>query len=126
MKQVNQVWVDVDSESLVCAMQRDGKRHRWRGLPALSAAYEVYPLGHQECRPARVCLRPPGFTAWSSHCLASCERDRVMVFIRERSRILPGRACSEPITDAVDAGGILEYLNECRLPHGNTAPEILE
>ena len=57
MKQVNQVGVDVDSEELVCAMQRDGQR-----LPLARFANTVG--GHTKfirwvtkgARPARVTL----------------------------------------------------------------------
>jgi hypothetical protein len=70
MKQVNQVGADVDSEELVCAMQRTGQR-----MPLATFANS----GMQRAK-----------------------------------------------TDAVDAGGILEYLERMRLPRPTTGPEILQ
>jgi transposase len=61
MKQVNQVGVDVDSEALVCAMQRAGQR-----LPL--ARFANTAAGHKQFirwtskggRPVRVCLEATG------------------------------------------------------------------
>ena len=61
MKQVNQIGVDVDSEKLVCAMQRAGQR-----MPLATFANTA--AGHQKfirwatkgTHPTRVCLEATG------------------------------------------------------------------
>ena len=129
MKQVNQVGVDVGSEELVCAMQRDGQR-----LPLARFANTVG--GHTQfirwvtkgARAARVCLEATGiYSLEFALALHGAKGIEVMV-VNPRAIKDFARACMQRAkTDAVDAGGILEYLE--RMPFTAwqpPAPEILE
>jgi len=129
MKQVNQIGVDVDSEALVCAMQRGEQR-----LPLASFANTA--AGHKKFvrwatkagRPARVCLEATGiYSLEFALALHHAKNVEVMV-VNPRAIKDFARACMQRAkTDAVDAGGILEYLQ--RMPFmawQPPAPEILE
>jgi len=129
MKQVNQVGVDVDSEALVCAMQRAEQR-----MPLTRFANSA--SGHQKFirwatkggRPARVCLEATGIYSFQ-FALALHDAKNVEVMVVNPRAIKDfARACMQRAkTDAVDAGGILEYLQ--RMPFTAwqpPAPEILQ
>ena len=129
MKQVNQVGVDVDSEALVSMMQRGGQR-----LPL--ARFANTAAGHKKfirwatkgARSARVCLEATGIYSLE-FALALHEAKNVEVMVVNPRAIKDfTRACMQRAkTDAVDAGGILDYLE--RMPFSAwqpPAPEILE
>jgi transposase len=129
MKQVNQIGVDVDSRELVCAIQRAGQR-----LPQATFANTV--AGHKKFvrwatkggHPARVCLEATGiYSLEFALALHHAKNVEVMV-VNPRAIKDFTRACMQRAkTDAVDAGGILEYLQ--RMPFSAwqpPAPEILE
>jgi len=129
MKQVNEVGVDVDSEALVCAMKRAGQR-----MPLATFANSA--AGHKKfigwatkgARPARVCLEATGiYSLEFALALHHAKNVEVMV-VNPRAIKDFARACMQRAkTDAVDAGGILEYLE--RMPFTTwqpPAPEILE
>jgi transposase len=129
MEQVSQIGVDVDSEELVCAMQRTGQR-----LPL--ARFANTAAGHKKfirwatkgARPARVCLEATGiYSLEFALALYHAKNVEVMV-VNPRAIKDFVRACMQRAkTDAVDAGGILEYLE--RMPFAAwqpPAPEILE
>ena len=129
MKQVNQVGVDVDSEALVSMIQRGGER-----LPL--ARFANTAAGHKKfirwatkgARPARVCLEATGiYSLEFALALHHAKNVEVMV-VNPRAMKDFVRACMQRAkTDAVDAGGILDYLE--RMPFiawQPPAPEILE
>ena len=129
MKQVNQVGVDVDSEELVCMLQRAGQR-----LPL--ARFANTAAGHKKLirwatkggRSARVCLEATGiYSLEFALALHHAKNVEVMV-VNPRAIKDFVRACMQRAkTDAVDAGGILDYLE--RMPFTAwqpPAPEILE
>jgi len=129
MKQVTQVGVDVDSEELVCAMQRAEER-----MPLATFANTA--SGHKKFvrwatkggRPARVCLEATGiYSLEFALALHQAKNVEVMV-VNPRAIKDFGRACMQRAkTDAVDAGGILDYLE--RMPFTAwqpPAPEVLE
>jgi len=129
MKQVNQVGVDVNSEKLVCTMQRGERRS-----PLASFANAV--AGHKKFirwatkggHPARVCLEATGiYSLEFALALHRAKNVEVMV-VNPRAIKDFVRACMQRAkTDAVDAGGILDYLQ--RMPFSAwqpPAPEILE
>jgi transposase len=129
MKQVNQVGVDVDSEKLVSAIQRAGQR-----LPLATFANTA--AGHRKfihwatkgsC-PARVCLEATGiYSLEFALALHHAKNVEVMV-VNPRAIKDFTRACMQRAkTDAVDAGGILDFLE--RMPFTAwqpPAPEVLE
>jgi len=129
MKQVNQVGVDVDSEALVSMIQRGGER-----LPL--ARFANTAAGHKKfirwatkgARSARVCLEATGiYSLEFALALHRAKNVEVMV-VNPRAMKDFVRACMQRAkTDAVDAGGILDYLE--RMPFiawQPPAPEILE
>jgi transposase len=129
MRQVNQIGVDVDSEELVCMMQRAGQR-----LPL--ARFANAAAGHKKfirwatkgARLARVCLEATGiYSLQFALALHHAKNVEVMV-VNPRAMKDFARACMRRAkTDAVDAGGILDYLE--RMPFTAwqpPAPEILE
>jgi transposase len=129
MKQVNEVGVDVDSQALVCAMQRAGER-----VPL--ARFANVAAGHQKFirwvtkggRAARVCLEATGiYSLEFALALHRAKNVEVMV-VNPRAIKDFARACMQRAkTDAVDAGGILDFLQ--RMPFTAwqpPAPEILE
>ena len=129
MKQVNQIGVDVDSEELVCAMQRVGQR-----LPL--ARFANTAAGHQKFirwatkggHPARVCLEATGiYSLEFALALHHAKNVEVMV-VNPRAIKDFVRACMQRAkTDAVEASGILDYLE--RMPFvawQPPAPEVLE
>jgi transposase len=129
MKQVNQIGVDVDSEELVCAMERAGQR-----VPVATFANTA--AGHKKFirwvtkggRSARVCLEATGiYSLEFALALHHAKSVEVMV-VNPRAIKDFGRACMQRAkTDAVDAGVILQFLE--RMPFTSwqpPAPEILE
>ena len=129
MKQVNQIGVDVDSEELVCAMLRAGQR-----LPL--ARFANTASGHKKFirwatkggHPVRVCLEATGiYSLEFALALHRAKNVEVMV-VNPRAIKDFARACMQRAkTDAVDAGGILDFLQ--RMPFTAwqpPAPEILE
>jgi transposase len=129
MKQVNQIGVDVDSEELVCMMQRAGQR-----LPVVTFANTA--IGHRKfirwatkgAHPVRVCLEATGiYSLEFALALHHAKNVEVMV-VNPRAIKDFARACMQRAkTDAVDAGGILDYLERMPFtPWQPPAPEILE
>lgn len=129
MKQVSQVGVDVDSEKLVCAMQCAGHR-----MPLATFANTA--AGHRKCirwatkgaRAARVCLEATGiYSLQFALALHDARNVEVMVVNPRAIKDFAGACMQRAKTDAVDAGGILEYLE--RMPFTAwqpPAPEILQ
>src|ERR1700675_1356225 len=129
MKQVNQVGVDVDSEALVCMMKRAGQ-------PLPLATFANTAAGHKKfirwvtkgARLARVCLEATGiYSLEFALALHHAKNVEVMV-VNPRAIKDFVRACMQRAkTDAVDAGGILDYLERMRFTAWQPpAPEILE
>ena len=129
MKQVNQIGVDVDSKELVCMMKRAGQ-------PLPLATFANTAAGHKKfirwatkgARPVRVCLEATGiYSLEFALALHHAKNVEVMV-VNPRAIKDFTRACMQRAkTDAVDAGGILDYLE--RMPFNAwqpPAPEILE
>ena len=129
MKQVNQVGVDVDSEELVCVMQRAAERMPLATFANTAAGHKRFiRWATKGGRPARVCLEATGiYSLEFALALHHAKNVEVMV-VNPRAIKDFGRACMQRAkTDAVDAGGILEYLQ--RMPFTTwqpPAPEILE
>src|ERR1700680_4790150 len=129
MKQVNQVGVDVDSEALVCMMKREGQRMPLARFANTAAGHKKFIRwttkgGH----PARVCLEATGiYSLEFALALHHAKNVEVMV-VNPRAIKDFARACMQRAkTDAVDAGGILEYLE--RMPFTAWQPpaaEVLE
>jgi len=129
MKQVNDVGVDVDSKALVCAMQRAGQR-----LPLASFANTA--AGHKKfirwatkgACPARVCLEATGIYSLDFALALHHAKNVEVMVVNPRAIKDFVRACMQRAkTDAVDAGGILDYLE--RMPFAAWQPparEILE
>ena len=129
MKQVNQIGVDVDSEELVCVMQVAEER-----MPLATFANTA--AGHQKFirwatkggRPARVCLEATGIYSLEFALALHHAKNVAVMVVNPRAIKDFSRACMQRAkTDAVDAGGILEYLQ--RMPFTAwqpPAPEILE
>src|SRR5438034_4327699 len=129
MKQVSQVGVDVDSEKLVCMMQRVGQRMPLTTFANTGAGHKKFiRWATKRARPARVCLEATGiYSLQFALALHDAKNVKVMV-VNPRAIKDFARACMQRAkTDAVDAGGILEYLQ--RMPFmawQPPAPEILE
>ena len=129
MKQVTQVGVDVDSEELVCAMQRAGQRQPLASFANTAAGHKKFIRwatkgGH----PARVCLEATGiYSLEFALALHQARKVEVMV-VNPRAIKDFTRACMQRAkTDAVDAAGILDYLQ--RMPFVAWQPpaaEVLE
>jgi transposase len=129
MKQVNQIGVDVDSEELVCATQRAEQR-----LPLTRFANNA--SGHRKfirwatkgAHPARVCLEATGiYSLQFALALHHAKNVEVMVVNPRAIKDFARARMQRAKTDAVDAGGILEYLE--RMPFTAwqpPAPEILQ
>ena len=129
MKQVTQVGVDVDSEALVCAMQRAEQR-----LPLARFANSA--AGHKKFirwatkggRQAQVCLEATGIYSLEFALALNHAKNVEVMVVNPRAIKDFARACMQRAkTDAVDAGGILDYLR--RMPFAAwrpPAPEILE
>jgi transposase len=107
MKQVTQVGVDVDSEELVCAMQRAGQRQPLARFANTVAGHKKFIRwatkgGH----PARVCLEATGiYSLQFALALHHAKNVEVMV-VNPRAIKDFTRACMQRAkTDAVDAGG---------------------
>ena len=129
MKQVNQIGVDVDARELVCAT-------KCGELRAPIATFANTAAGHKKFirwvtkggRSARVCLEATGiYSLEFALALHHAQRVEVMV-VNPRAIKDFARACMQRAkTDAVDAGGILDYLQ--RMPFvawQPPAPKILE
>ncbi len=129
MKQVNDIGVDVDSEKLVCAMQRAGERRPLATFANTAAGHKRFIRWVSKgARAARVCLEATGIYSLQ-FALALHEARNVEVMVVNPRAIKDfARACMQRAkTDAVDAGGILEYLE--RIPFiawQPPAPEILQ
>jgi transposase len=129
MKQVTQIGVDVDSKELVCATQRAGQR-----LPLATFANSTG--GHKQFvrwataggHPARVCLEATGIYSLEFALALHHAKNVAVMVVNPRAIKDFTRACMQRAkTDAVDAGGILEYLQ--RMPFiawQPPPPEILE
>jgi transposase len=129
MKQVNQVGVDVDSEKLVCAIQRAGQR-----LPLATFANTA--AGHRKFihwatkggSQARVCLEATGiYSLEFALALHHAPKVEVMVVNPRAIKDFFRARMQRAKTDAVDAAGILDFLE--RMPFAAwqpPAPEILE
>ena len=129
MNQVNQVGVDVDSEALVCAMQCAGQRRPLATFANTAAGHRKFiRWATKGAHPVRVCLEATGiYSLQFALALHAARNVEVMVVnpraIKDFSRARMQRAK----TDAVDAGGILDFLE--RMPFTAwqpPAPEILE
>jgi transposase len=129
MKQVNQIGVDVDSEELVCMMQREGKRLPLGRFANTAGGHKKFiRWATKGAHPARVCLEATGIYSLE-FALALHHDTKVEVMVVNPRAIKDfARACMQRAkTDAVDAGGILDYLE--RMPFAAwqpPAPEILE
>ena len=129
MKQVNQIGVDVDSEELVCVMQVAEERMPLATFANTAAGHKKFiRWATKGGRPARVCLEATGvYSLEFALALHHAKNVEVMV-VNPRAIKDFSRACMQRAkTDAVDAGGILEYLK--RMPFTAwqpPAPEILE
>ena len=129
MKQVNQIGVDVDSEELVCVMQVAEERMPLATFANTAAGHKKFiRWATKGGRPARVCLEATGiYSLEFALALHHAQNVEVMV-VNPRAIKDFSRACMQRAkTDAVDAGGILEYLQ--RMPFTAwqpPAPEILE
>lgn len=129
MKQVSQVGVDVDSEKLVCAMRQAGQR-----MPLATFANSA--AGHKKfirwstkgAGTARVCLEATGIYSLQFALALHDARNVEVMVVNPRAIKDFARACMQRAkTDAVDAGGILEYLE--RMPFTAwqpPAPESLQ
>ena len=128
MKQATQIGVDVDSEELVCATKHAGQLS--------PATFANTAAGHKKFirwatkggHPARVCLEATGiYSLEFALALHHAKNVEVMV-VNPRAIKDFIRACMQRAkTDAVDAGGILEYLE--RMPFVAWQPpatEVLE
>jgi transposase len=129
MKQVNDVGVDVDSQALVCTMQRAGQ-------PLPLATFANTSSGHKKfirwvtkgAASARVCLEATGIYSLQ-FALALHEAKRVEVMVVNPRAIKDfARACMQRAkTDVLDAGVMLDFLQRMPFtPWQPPAPEILE
>lgn len=129
MKQASQVGVDVDSEEVVCMMQRAGQRLPLARFANTSAGHKKFiRWATKGARATRVCLEATGiYSLEFALALHHAKNVEVMV-VNPRAIKDFSRACMQRAkTDAVDAGGILDYLE--RMPFTAwqpPAPEILE
>ena len=129
MKQVTQVGVDVDSKALVCASQRAGQRQPLARFANTAAGHKQFiRWASKGGHPARVCLEATGiYSLQFALALHHARKVEVMV-VNPRAIKDFVRSCMQRAkTDAVDAGGILDYLE--RMPFvawQPPAPEILE
>jgi transposase len=129
MKQVNEVGVDVDSKELVCAMRRAEERQPLATFANSAPGHKKFiRWATKGGRPARVCLEATGiYSLEFALALHHAKKVEVMV-VNPRAIKDFGRACMQRAkTDAVDAGGILDYLE--RMPFvawQPPAPEVLE
>jgi transposase len=125
MKQVNQIGVDVDSEELVCMMQREGKRLPLARFANTAGGHKKFiRWATKDGRPARVCLEATGIYSLE-FALALHHATNVEVMVVNPRAIKDfARACMQRAkTDAVDAGGILDYLE--RMPFAAWQPPAL-
>jgi len=126
MKQVTQVGVDVDSEELVCAMQRAGQRQPLARFANTAAGHKKFiRWATKGGRPARICLEATGiYSLEFALALHHAKNVEVMV-VNPRAIKDFTRACMQRAkTDAVDAGGILDYLE--RMPFVAWQPPAAE
>ena len=129
MKQVNQVGVDVDSEKLVCATQRAGQRMPLATFANTAAGHRKFVRwATKGVRAARVCLEATGIYSLQFALALHDARNVDVMVVNPRAIRDFSRACMQRAkTDAVDAVGILEYLE--RMPFTAwqpPAPEILQ
>jgi transposase len=129
MNQVNQIGVDVDSEELVCMMQRAGQRMPLATFANTAAGHKKFiRWATKGARPARVCLEATGVYSLEFALALHHARHVEVMVVNPRSIKDFGRACMQRAkTDAVDAGAILEYLERMRFTAWQPpATEILE
>ena len=129
MKQVNQIGVDVDSEELVCVMQVAEERMPLATFANTAAGHKKFiRWATKGGRPARVCLEATGIYSLEFALALHHAQNVAVMVVNPRAIKDFSRACMQRAkTDAVDAGGILEYLK--RMPFTAwqpPAPEILE
>ena len=129
MKQVTQVGVDVDSEELVCLMPRAEQRQPLATFANTAAGHRKFiRWATKGARSARVCLEATGIYSLEFALALHHAKNVEAMVVNPRAIKDFGRACMQRAkTDAVDAGGILEYLQ--RMPFAAwqpPAPEILE
>jgi transposase len=129
MKQVNQVGVDVDSEKLVCARQCAGHRMPLATFANTAAGHKKFMRwATKGARAARVCLEATGIYSLQFALALHDARNVEVMVVNPRAIKDFARACIQRAkTDAVDAAGILEYLE--RMPFTAwqpPAPEILQ
>ena len=129
MKQVNQIGVDVDSEELVCVMQVAEERMPLATFANTAAGHKKFiRWATKGGRPARVCLEATGIYSLEFALALHHAQNVAVMVVNPRAIKDFSRACMQRAkTDAVDAGGILEYLQ--RMPFTAwqpPAPEILE
>jgi hypothetical protein len=129
MKQVNQVGVDADSQELVCAMKCAGQRMPLATFANTTAGHKKF-IGWatKGGRLARVCLEATGIYSLEFALALHRAKNVEMMVVNPRAIKDFARACMQRAkTDAVDAGGILEYLE--RMPFTvwqPPPPEILK
>jgi transposase len=129
MKQVNEVGVDVDSQALVCALQRAGQR-----LPL--ARFANTATGHKkfirwvtkDARSALVCLEATGiYSLEFALALHEAKRVEVMVVNPRAIKDFARAGMQRAKTDALDAGVMLDFLQRMPfIPWQPPAPEILQ
>lgn len=129
MKQVSQVGVDVDSEKLMCAMQCAGHRMPLATFANTAAGHRKFiRWATKGAHAARVCLEATGiYSLQFALALHDARNVEVMVVNPRAIKDFAGARMQRAKTDAVDAGGILEYLE--RMPFTAwrpPAPEILQ
>lgn len=129
MKQVSQIGVDVGSKELVCAMQRAGQRMPLATFANTTAGHKKFiHWAAKGGRPARVCLEATGVYGLEFALALHHAKNVEVMVVNPRAIKDFSRACMHRAkTDAVDAGGILDYLE--RMPFTAwqpPAPEIME
>jgi transposase len=129
MKQASQVGVDVDSEKLVCALQHAGQRQPLATFANTAAGHRKFiRWATKGGRPARICLEATGIYSLEFALALHHAKNVAVMVVNPRAIKDFCRACMQRAkTDAVDAGGILDYLD--RMPFvawQPPAPEILE
>ena len=97
MKQVTQVGVDVDSEALVCAMQRAGQRQPLARFANTAAGHKKFIRwatkgGH----PARACLEATGIYSLEFALALHHAKNMEVMVVNPRAIKDFVRACSEP------------------------------
>jgi transposase len=128
MKQVSQVGVDVDSEKLVCAMRYAGQRMPLATFANTAAGHRKFiRWATKGARTAPGCLEATGIYSLQFALALDGAKNVEAIVVNPRAIKDFTRACMQRAkTDAVDANGILEYLE--RMPFTAwrpPAPEVL-